>query len=126
MFEKLVELGILFDFYGKLLTEKQYSVVELYYIHDLSLAEIGNELNITRQGVFDVLRRSEQKLYQHEESLGLVKKFYSSHEDIKNIIKISEEIIDMTKEKNIDVKEKALTINQIGKRILDNSREVVD
>ena len=100
--------------------------VELYYIHDLSLAEIGNELNITRQGVFDVLRRSEQKLYQHEESLGLVKKFYSSHEDIKNIIKISEEIIDMTKEKNIDVKEKALTINQIGKRILDNSPEVVD
>lgn len=126
MFEKLVELGILFDFYGKLLTEKQYSVVELYYIHDLSLAEIGNELNITRQGVFDTLRRAEQKLYQYEENLGLVNKFYSSHEDIKKIINISEEIIKLTKEKNYDIERKAIMINEIGKRIMDNSREVVD
>ncbi len=126
MFEKLVELGILFDFYGKLLTEKQYSVVELYYIHDLSLAEIGNELNITRQGVFDTLRRAEQKLYQYEENLGLVNKFYSSHEDITKIINISEEIIELANEKNYDIERKAIMINEICKRIMDNSREVVD
>lgn len=127
MVEKLVEIGTLFDFYGKLLSEKQYLVVELYYIHDLSLAEIGDELNVTRQGVFDLLRRAEQKLYQHEENLGLVKKFYSSHEDIKTIIQISEEILELAIAKdNDDIQEKAMTINEIGRKILDNSREVVD
>lgn len=127
MVEKLVEIGTLFDFYGKLLSEKQYLVVELYYIHDLSLAEIGDELNVTRQGVFDLLRRAEQKLYQHEENLGLVKKFYSSHEDIKTIIQISEEILELAIAKdNDEIQEKAMTINEIGRKILDNSREVVD
>lgn len=124
--EKLVELGILFDFYGKLLTEKQYSVIDLYYIHDLSLVEIGDDLNITRQGVFDILRRAEQRLYQYEENLGLVKKFYSSHDDIRNIIKISEEIMEITRENNNDcIQKKALRIRQIGKKVLDNSREVI-
>lgn len=123
--EKLVELGILFDFYGKLLTEKQYSVIDLYYIHDLSLAEIGNDLSITRQGVFDILRRAEQKLYQYEENLGLVEKFYSSHDDIRNIIKLSEEIIKITKNNNDCIQSKALEIKEIGKKILDNSREVI-
>lgn len=127
MVEKLVEIGILFDFYGKLLSEKQYLVVELYYIHDLSLAEIGDELNITRQGVFDILKRSEQKLYQYEQNLGLVNKFYSSHEDIKNIIDISEEIIKITKEINNDeIRKKAMQINEICRNILVNSQEVID
>lgn len=126
MVEKLVEIGTLFDFYGKLLSDKQYLVVELYYIHDLSLAEIGDELSVTRQGIFDLLRRAEQKLYQYEKSLGLVKKFYSSHEEIRNIIKVSEEIIMIAKEKNDEIQEKALIINKISRKILDNSREVVD
>lgn len=127
MVEKLVEIGILFDFYGKLLSEKQYLVVKLYYIHDLTLAEIGDELNITRQGVFDTLKRSEQKLYQFEEKLGLVKKFYSSHENIKNIISIAEDIVRLTKETdNDEVRKKAMNINEIGKKILNSSQEVVD
>ncbi len=127
MVEKLVEIGTLFDFYGKLLSEKQYLVVELYYIHDLTLGEIGDELNVTRQGVFDLLKRAEQKLYQHEENLGLVRKFYSSHDHIRRIIDISEEIVGIAKIKgNVEIQEKAMTINEIGRKILDNSREVVD
>lgn len=126
MVDKLVEIGTLFDFYGKLLSEKQYLVIELYYIHDLSLAEIGDELSVTRQGIFDLLRRAEQKLYQFEKNLGLVKKFYSSHEKIRNIINLSEEITVIAKDKNDEIREKALIINKIGKKILNNSREVVD
>lgn len=127
MVEKLVEVGTLFDFYGKLLSEKQYSVVELYYIHDLSLAEIGDEIGVTRQGVFDILKRSEQKLYQYEKKLGLVEKFYSSHKRIRAIIDISEEIIEIGKTiDNDEIQEKAMTINEISRKILDNSREVVD
>ena len=127
MMEKLVEIGTLFDFYGKLLSEKQYQVVELYYLHDFSLGEIGDELNVTRQGIFDLLRRAEQKLYQYEENLGLVKKFFTSHTDIRNIIDITEDIIRIAKEKdNDEIQKKALIINKISRKILDNSLEVVD
>jgi hypothetical protein len=118
--EKLVEIGILFDFYGKLLSEKQYQAVELYYIHDLSLAEIGEELRITRQGVFDTLKRSEQKLYHYEEILGLVEKFNKSHDTIREILKIAKELQIYGKENNINtIFEKAYKIEEIGLKILD-------
>ena len=80
--EKLVEIGILFDFYGKLLSERQYLAVELYYLQDLSLGEIGEELGISRQGVYDALKRSENRLYENENTLGLVKKFTFNKEKI--------------------------------------------
>lgn len=127
MVEKLVEIGSLFDFYGKLLSEKQYLVIELYYINDLSLAEIGDELGVTRQGVFDLLKRAEQNLYKYEEKLGLVNKFYSKHTNIKKIINISEEILDIIKNNDYnEVEEKAMMINNISKKILSDSQEVVN
>ncbi len=92
MVKKLVEIGILFDFYGKLLSESQYDIVELYYIHDLSLTEIGEELGISRQAVYDTLKRAEHKLYEYEDILGLVSKFNSSNRDIKKIANIIDEI----------------------------------
>ncbi|HEY8361579.1 MAG TPA: sigma factor-like helix-turn-helix DNA-binding protein [Tissierellaceae bacterium] len=127
MVEKLVEIGILFDFYGKLLSEKQYLIVDLYYNHDLSLAEIGDELGITKQGVSDILKRAEDKLYNFEKNLGLVKKFYSSHNNIKKILDISQEIMEVAKEQNlVDIYNKSLKIKELSKRILSSSREVID
>lgn len=118
--EKLVEVGILFDYYGKLLSEKQYQAVELYYIHDLSLAEIGEELNITRQGVFDTLKRSEQKLYHYEEILGLVRKFNKSQDTIREILKVAKELQDYGDMKNIEIiSQKAHKIEDIGLKILE-------
>ena len=118
--EKLVEVGILFDFYGKLLSEKQFQAIELYYIHDLSLAEIGEELNISRQGVFDTLKRSELKLYHYEEILGLVEKFNKSHDTIRDIIKVSKELQDYGMKNNIEIiYNKAHIIEEIGLEILD-------
>jgi predicted DNA-binding protein YlxM (UPF0122 family) len=127
MVEKLVEIGSLFDFYGKLLSEKQYLVIELYYINDLSLTEIGDELGVTRQGIFDLLKRAEQNLYKYEEKLGLVNKFYSKDTNIRNIINISEEILDIIKNNNNynEVEEKAMMINNISKKILSDSQEVI-
>jgi predicted DNA-binding protein YlxM (UPF0122 family) len=127
MVEKLVEIGILYDFYGKLLSERQYSAIELYYIHDLSLAEIGEELNITRQGVFDTLKRAENKLYEYEDVLGLVNKFNSRHNNIQEILKINEEIHDISLiSNNIQIQEKSRKVLELGNKILDNSREVVN
>jgi predicted DNA-binding protein YlxM (UPF0122 family) len=127
MIEKLVEIGILYDFYGKMLSERQYAAIELYYIHDLSLAEIGEELNITRQGVFDTLKRAESKLYEYESVLGLVNKFDKTNRDIEQILKITTEIYDIAKNSNnIDIQNKSQNILKLGKKLLDNSRGVVN
>ena len=73
--EKNVEISLLFGFYKNLLTARQADTVDLYYNEDLSLAEIGEELGISRQGVRDNLKRAEQLLYDAEEKLGLAKRF---------------------------------------------------
>lgn len=127
MMEKLVEIGGLFDFYGKLLTEKQYLVIQLYYLEDLSLAEIGDEINVTRQGIFDLLKRAEHNLYEYEQKLGLVEKFHYNHENIKNIMEISKELEEIAHKRNYgDIKERTKIINNIGRQILNESQEVVD
>lgn len=90
--EKLVRIGILFDFYGKLLSPKQYQVIELYYSNDLTLSEIGEVLKISRQGVFDTLKRAEDKLLKYEDKLGLVNKFYGSQEAIRESRNLAREI----------------------------------
>ncbi len=125
MFEKIVEIGFLFDFYGKLLNDKQHTAIELYYIHDLSLSEIGEHLGISRQGVHDLLKRSESKLFAYEEKLGLVEKFSKNNEKIKNILEYTDEVmkilddIDFTlvKEDINKIKEIALEILEIGQEV---------
>ena len=127
MVEKLVEIGILFDFYGKLLTEKQYRIVDLFYIEDFSLSEIGEELDITRQGVYDTLKRAEEKLYQYEARLGLASKFRERHESIKEILELTKDIklfVDTNDYKKIG--NSVDKIEDIGLEILENSWEVMD
>ena len=68
---KNLENGVLLDLYGKLLTEKQYDVLDLYYNDDLSLAEIAEQYNISRQGVHDAIKRGEELLINYEAVLSL-------------------------------------------------------
>lgn len=127
MVEKLVEIGILFDFYGKLLTEKQYRIIDLFYIEDFSLSEIGEELDITRQGVFDTLKRAEEKLYKYEETLGLASKFKENHRNIKEILELTKDIkVFIEKNDFKGIKNSTEIIEDIGLEILDNSWEVMD
>lgn len=74
MLEKVDWMNVLFDFYGILLTERQKVFMDLYYGHNLSLGEIAAEFNVTRQAVYDTLKRAEQVLSEYEEKLGLVTK----------------------------------------------------
>lgn len=117
--EKLVRIGILIDFYGKLLSEKQYQVMDLYYLNDFTLSEIGEELGVSRQSVFDTLKRSEEKLDSYENELGLVAKFYSSQDTIREIRKIAAEIYEIgKKEANKKIMDKAISIEERISRIL--------
>ncbi len=72
---KNMEITLLCDFYGDMLTEKQRDMIDLYYGNDLSLAEIAENEGITRQGVRDSIKRAENQLTEMEERLGLVRRF---------------------------------------------------
>lgn len=93
MYDKLVQIALLFDFYGQLLTEKQIEIVDMYYNNDLSLGEISEQKGISRQGVYDTLRRAEKTLYQYEEKLGLVDRFLKQKEDMQKTIEMLDELI---------------------------------
>lgn len=74
MIEKTILLNKLISLYGGLLTDKQKDALELYYNCDMSLAEIGDELSISRQGVRDTVTRAEKTLSEAEAKLGFMKK----------------------------------------------------
>lgn len=73
--EKTTRMNYLFDFYQELLTPKQRSYMSLYYLDDHSLGEIAEEYEITRQAVYDNIRRTEAMLEEYEEKLQLFDKF---------------------------------------------------
>ena len=77
---KIYEESLLFDFYGELLTDKQKEYFDLHYNEDLSLAEIAQSEGISRQGVWDIIRRAEESLRRFEEKTGLVARFASQRE----------------------------------------------
>ena len=76
--EKIVQQGLLYDFYGELLTEHQRRIYEDVVMNDLSLSEIAQEQGISRQGVHDLIRRCDRILAGYEEKLHLVEKFAST------------------------------------------------
>lgn len=71
--DKNVEVTLLLDFYGNMLTERQREIMALYYEDNLSLSEVAEELGISKQGVADSIKRSEKTLYDTEEKLQLLK-----------------------------------------------------
>ena len=72
--EKFVERTLLYDFYGELLTKRQQQIYESVVLEDYSLSEVAEELNISRQGVHDMIRRCDKALEGYEEKLHLVEK----------------------------------------------------
>ncbi len=72
--EKDLRVSVLLDYYSQMLTDKQKDVIDLYYNEDLSLSEIAEHENITRQGVRDSIKRGEQTLYEMEEKFRLAER----------------------------------------------------
>ncbi|MDX5474617.1 MAG: putative DNA-binding protein [Bacillaceae bacterium] len=75
MLEKTTRMNYLYDFYQSLLTPKQRNYMSLYYLDDYSLGEIAEEYSISRQAVYDNIKRTEQMLEEYEQKLLLFQKF---------------------------------------------------
>ena len=89
---KNLEIAYLLDFYGDMLTEKQRNAIDFYYNDDLSLAEIAQAADISRQGVRDNIKRAEQILTELEEKLGLAKRFSDMKQGFAEIIRAADSI----------------------------------
>ncbi len=100
--EKKVEVSILCQIYGKLLTDKQYEFIDDYYNNDLSLSEIAENNNITRQAVRDVIKKGESKLFEYEEKLLMMKKMRDQEKQIQGIIEELNKIKDTSSDKKIE------------------------
>jgi len=89
---KNMEIPYLLDFYGQMLTDKQRDVLDLYYNEDLSLAEIGQNTGITRQGVRDSIKRGEYTLFELEQKLGLWARVCEMQEGFERIRDLTQRI----------------------------------
>lgn len=83
--EKIVEQGLLYDFYGELLTEHQRNIYEGVVFNDMSFSEIAEEQGISRQGVHDLVKRCNKILAGYEEKLKLVQKFNQTKQMVEEI-----------------------------------------
>lgn len=89
--EKIVEQGLLYDFYGELLTDHQRSVYEDVVFNDLSPSEIAKEQGISRQGVHDLIRRCNKILEEYEAKLHLVAKFVEIRDMAREVEQLADE-----------------------------------
>jgi predicted DNA-binding protein YlxM (UPF0122 family) len=101
--EKFQEMALLLDIYGSLLTDKQREVMDQYYNYDLSLQEIADNEGISKQGVHDLIRRSENILVKTDEKLGF-----------KNRLSDIQAGLDRISEKLNEISE-SLTTNSLSK-----------
>jgi hypothetical protein len=99
--EKNIEVSLLFDFYGGLLKPSGRTAIDLYYNEDLSLAEIALQTGITRQGVRDSIKRSEQQLFEFEKQLGLFKRFGQLENGLDEISALAHTIYDNSSDTQI-------------------------
>ncbi|ERI92885.1 helix-turn-helix protein [Clostridiales bacterium oral taxon 876 str. F0540] len=113
--EERFEISILLDFYGNLLTEKQLDIMNMYYNEDLSLAEIAELNNTSRQAIHDILKRCQKSLVEYECKLELMK----NSEDIKFLKKSLLKKIEILKSKVSDNGLKPF-VDDIERDIMEN------
>lgn len=92
MIEKKLELTWLYDFYGELLTDKQREVMDRYLSDDLGLVEIGEEMDISRQAVYDKIKKCTKQLGEYEEKLGLLSRYRDRQTRLNHLLDALESI----------------------------------
>lgn len=89
-----LEMTLLYDFYGELLTERQRMCFDLYYNQDFSLAEIAQDLQVSRQGVYDNLSRAEAALRNMEEKTGCVQRSLANRRTLRLICQSAQQLLE--------------------------------
>ncbi len=121
--DDITYISLLYDFYGQLLSKRQDQVMKLYHEENLSLSEIAEEFDISRQGVHDALKNAEKALKEYEKKLGLVEKFRKSRDAVKEIDSIMDSVIHvLQKEKSETVLRTVEDLKKV-KSIIDNLEE---
>lgn len=110
--EKIVEQGLLYDFYGELLTEHQRKIYEDAVYNDLSLSEIAEMQGISRQGVHDLIKRCRRILEGYENKLHLVKRFNEIKEKVRQMDELAEN-------ETVGQEQLRRNIKQLASEILD-------
>lgn len=112
--EKKVQIGMLCDIYGKLLTKRQYNILNDYANGDLSLTEIAENNNITRQAVNDIVKKGENKLLEYEQKLGIMKKTINQEQTIQNVLSQISKITSDSSDKQIEK-----ILNNVRKQLIN-------
>lgn len=111
--ERLMQ-SMLLDFYGELLTEKQRRCYDLHFNEDLSLSEIAEECGISRQGVWDNIRRADAVLKETEDKTGLIRRFSEMRDTINAMLPLVDKIVDLSNGPVLDAaKELRLRISEL-------------
>ena len=110
--EKIVEQGLLYDFYGELLTEHQRKIYEDAVYNDLSLSEIAEMQGVSRQGVHDLIKRCSRILEGYENKLHLVKRFNEIKEKVRQMDELAEN-------ETVGQEQLRRNIKQLASEILD-------
>lgn len=107
--EEKVKYCILFDIYGKLLTDKQYEILDDYYNNDFSLSEIAENNDITRQAVKDVINKATEKLLEYEEKLEFMDKTLKQEKIVQEVIE------SLKKQENCEISEQ--TVDKLSNKL---------
>ena len=100
--EEKVRISILLEIYGKLLTEKQQEILIDYYNNDLSLSEIAENNNITRQAVRDIIKKGENKLFELEEKLLIMEKMIKQEKILQDVLNELTKIEEVSSDKKVE------------------------
>lgn len=115
--EKIFEQGLLYDFYGELLTEHQRRIYEEAVYNDMSLSEIAEEEGISRQGVHDLIKRCDKILCGYEEKLHLAARFAEAKKTVGEALKLTE--AELANEGGETSEDSLLEIKKLLNRLLD-------
>ncbi len=110
---QVVRLSMLYDFYGQLLGEHNKQIFEDYILNDLSLGEIAKNTGMTRQGVYDTIKRCSMKLTEYEEKLHIAERFEQTKQMVNQIKELSLQI------KQTGLNDKIDEISRISDEILN-------
>lgn len=114
--QEVVTLSLYYDFYGELLNPRHRQIFEDYILNDFSLGEISEETGLSRQGVYDIVKRSSRKLHEYEEKLQLVRRFQKTRAQVAAIHDAAARLLRL---------EAAGEIRNLAERIRESSEQVL-